>query len=172
MAAQPPLTHVVLAATSVADDLGYVALSDLADVLGESTTRSRRPRPRHRLPRVGSGGWIDEVHDGELGPDTGRQRDLWALIFTPVVSRYSFVWLSHRQTLEDVIAGFEADAVRRTGSAPMVRRIEPAQIEGEVLGRDGVHPCAVRAPGANPQSRPLNTDCQGRCPGCGGRGGT
>ncbi len=39
MAAQPPLTHVVLAATSVADDLGYVALSDLADVLGESTYR-------------------------------------------------------------------------------------------------------------------------------------
>ena len=34
MAAQPPLTHVVLAATSVADDLGYVAFTDLADVLG------------------------------------------------------------------------------------------------------------------------------------------
>ena len=39
MAARPPLTHVVLAATSVADDLGYVALSDLADVLGASTYR-------------------------------------------------------------------------------------------------------------------------------------
>lgn len=53
-----------------------------------------------------------QVDFGKLGrlldPDTGRQRDVWALIFTPVVSRYSFVWLSHRQTLEDVIAGFEA----------------------------------------------------------------
>jgi hypothetical protein len=39
MAARPPLRHVVLAATSVADDLGYVALSDLADVLGASTYR-------------------------------------------------------------------------------------------------------------------------------------
>lgn len=39
MAAQPPLTRVVLAATSVADDLGYVALGDLADVLGASTYR-------------------------------------------------------------------------------------------------------------------------------------
>lgn len=39
MAAQPPLTHVVLKATSVADDLGYVALADLADVLGPSTYR-------------------------------------------------------------------------------------------------------------------------------------
>jgi hypothetical protein len=39
MAARPPLTSVVLAATSVADDLGYVALGDLAGVLGASTYR-------------------------------------------------------------------------------------------------------------------------------------
>jgi hypothetical protein len=39
MAAQPPLTRVVLKATSVADDLGYVALADLADVVGPSTYR-------------------------------------------------------------------------------------------------------------------------------------
>ncbi len=34
MADQSPLTRVVLRATSVADDVGYVALSDTADVLG------------------------------------------------------------------------------------------------------------------------------------------
>jgi hypothetical protein len=39
MATQPPLTRVVLAARSVADDLGYVALGDLANVLGASTYR-------------------------------------------------------------------------------------------------------------------------------------
>lgn len=39
MAAQPPLTRVVLAATSVADDLGYVALADLASILGPSAYR-------------------------------------------------------------------------------------------------------------------------------------
>ena len=39
MAAQPPLKRVVLKATSVADDLGYVALADLANVLGASTYR-------------------------------------------------------------------------------------------------------------------------------------
>jgi hypothetical protein len=39
MAANPPLTRVVLVATSVADDLGYVALGDLASLLGESTYR-------------------------------------------------------------------------------------------------------------------------------------
>ena len=53
-----------------------------------------------------------QVDFGKLGrlldAETGRQRDVWALIFMPVVSRYSFVWLSHRQSLEDVIAGFEA----------------------------------------------------------------
>lgn len=39
MAARPPLTRVVLAATSVADDLGYVALADLASILGTSAYR-------------------------------------------------------------------------------------------------------------------------------------
>lgn len=64
--------------------------------------------------RVNDGEPGDElqVDFGKLGriadPDTGKQRDLWALVFTPVVSRYSFVWLSHRQTIDDVIAGFEA----------------------------------------------------------------
>jgi transposase len=64
--------------------------------------------------RVNDGEPGDElqVDFGRLGrlvdPVTGRQRDVWALIFTPVVSRYSFVWLAHRQTIDDVIAGFEA----------------------------------------------------------------
>jgi len=39
VAARPPLTRVVLTATSVADDLSYVAISDLANVLGSSTYR-------------------------------------------------------------------------------------------------------------------------------------
>ena len=41
-------------------------------------------------------------------PTAGRARWLWALIFTAVFSRHMFVWLSHRQRLEDVIAGCEA----------------------------------------------------------------
>jgi len=53
-----------------------------------------------------------QVDFGKMGrlfdPETGRARDCQALIFTPVVSRYSFVWLTHRQTIDDVIAGFEA----------------------------------------------------------------
>jgi transposase len=38
---------------------------------------------------------------------SGRLRVVWALIFTAVWSRHSFVWLSYGQRLEDVIAGFE-----------------------------------------------------------------
>lgn len=33
MATEPPLNHVTLTAASVADDLGYVALADLAGPL-------------------------------------------------------------------------------------------------------------------------------------------
>src|SRR5690606_23502567 len=64
--------------------------------------------------RVADGEPGDElqVDFGKLGrltdPEVGRPRDLWALVFTPVVSRYSFVWLTHRQTTVEVIAGFEA----------------------------------------------------------------
>lgn len=63
--------------------------------------------------RVADGEPGDElqVDFGKLGriadAGTGRQRDVWALIFTAVVSRHCFVWLTHRQTTDDVIAGFE-----------------------------------------------------------------
>ncbi len=39
---------------------------------------------------------------------TGRRRVVWALIFTACYSRHVFAWLSFRQSLEEVIAGFEA----------------------------------------------------------------
>ena len=43
-----------------------------------------------------------------LDPDTGRRRKVHALIFTAVVSRHMFVWLSYSQTLAAVVAGCEA----------------------------------------------------------------
>lgn len=64
--------------------------------------------------RVNDGKPGDELQldFGRLGllpdPDSGRNRVCQGLIFTPVVSRYTFVWLSFRQTIEDVIAGCEA----------------------------------------------------------------
>jgi len=53
-----------------------------------------------------------QVDFGRMGimfdPDTERRRVLHALIFTPCLSRYTFVWLTFTQTLADVIEGFEA----------------------------------------------------------------
>jgi len=53
-----------------------------------------------------------QVDFGRLGllfdSVTQRQRVCQALIFTPGVSRYTFVWLTFSQTVTDVIAGFEA----------------------------------------------------------------
>lgn len=43
-----------------------------------------------------------------LDPETGRRRKVHALIFTAVVSRHMFVWLTYSQTLAAVIAGCEA----------------------------------------------------------------
>ena len=43
-----------------------------------------------------------------LDAETGRRRRVHALIFTAVLSRHMFVWLSYSQTLTAVIAGCEA----------------------------------------------------------------
>jgi len=53
-----------------------------------------------------------QVDFGELGrmfdAESGKRRRVWALVFTPVFSRYSFVWLSFNQNMATVIDGFEA----------------------------------------------------------------
>ncbi len=53
-----------------------------------------------------------QVDFGELGrmldEETGKRRKVWALVFTPVFSRFSFVWLSFNQNMGTVIDGFEA----------------------------------------------------------------
>uniref|UniRef100_UPI003F9B1FBF IS21 family transposase n=1 Tax=Mycobacterium sp. TaxID=1785 RepID=UPI003F9B1FBF len=53
-----------------------------------------------------------QVDFGRLGmltdSEDGRRRVVQGLIFTAVYSRHMFVWPTYRQTLNDVIAGFEA----------------------------------------------------------------
>ena len=107
------------------DGLTVVKVHELLERQG--VVVPERTLHRYALEELGMGrsvrGSTVRVNDGEPGdelqvdfgklgricdPETGKQRDLWALVFTPVVSRFSFVWLTHRQTLEDVIAGFEA----------------------------------------------------------------
>jgi transposase len=70
-------------------------------------------RKRKTTVRVNDGepGGEVQVDFGRLGylVDTAERRRLVrALIFSAVFSRHMFVWLTHRETLEDVIAGCEA----------------------------------------------------------------
>lgn len=51
---------------------------------------------------------VDFGHMGYLSDEAGRRRKVHALIFTAVVSRHMFVWLTYSQTLAAVIAGCEA----------------------------------------------------------------
>lgn len=107
------------------DELTVVKVYDLLTRRGIVVPARTLHRYALEVCDVGRGrrGTTVRVNDGEPGdecqvdfgkmgrmfdPVMGRARDCHALIFTPVVSRYSFVWLSFRQTLEDVIAGFEA----------------------------------------------------------------
>ena len=69
---------------------------------------------RGRTVRVADGepGKELQVDFGRMGlipdPEAGRSRVAHALIFTACYSRHCFVYLTFRQTLEEVIAGFEA----------------------------------------------------------------
>jgi hypothetical protein len=71
------------------------------------------PAPRSTVPVAdGVPGRELQIDFGELGfmidPATQKRRKVWALVFTAVYSRHCFVWLTFRQTTEDVIVGCEA----------------------------------------------------------------
>lgn len=107
------------------DGLTVVKVHDLLTRRGIVVPQRTMHRYALEVCDVGRGrrGTTVRVNDGEPGDelqidfgklglvfdsDAGRRRVCHALIFTPVVSRYSFVWLSFRQTIDDVIAGCEA----------------------------------------------------------------
>jgi transposase len=69
--------------------------------------------------------------------ETGRGRRVHALIFTAVVSRHMFVWLTFSQTLTAVIAGCEA-AWRFFGGAFKV--LIPDNLKAVVTEADAVNP--------------------------------
>jgi transposase len=64
------------------------------------TVRLAEGKPGEELQLdFGAVGWIAEG---------GRRRRVWALVLTAVVSRQMFVWLTYRQSVDDVVAGCEA----------------------------------------------------------------
>lgn len=89
----------------------------------------------------GEPGMECQVDFGRLGlmldPVTGRRRAVHALIFTAVLSRHMFVWLSFRQTLEDVIAGCEAAWVFFGG---IFKVLVPDNMKPVVIDADPVNP--------------------------------
>lgn len=102
-------------------------------------------------PRRGRGVTV-RVADGEPGhelqidfarlgllddPDSGRRRVCHALIFTAVLSRHMFVWLSFTQTTDAVIAGCEA-AWRFFGGVFKV--LIPDNLTPVVAKADGIEP--------------------------------
>jgi transposase len=70
-------------------------------------------------------------------PETGRRRKVHALIFTAVLSRHMFVWLSYSQTLTTVIAGCEAAWVFFGG---VFKVLIPDNLTPVVTKADAVNP--------------------------------
>jgi transposase len=89
----------------------------------------------------GDPGMECQVDFGRLGlmldPVSGRRRTVHALIFTAVVSRHMFVWLSFRQTLAEVIAGCEAAWVFFGG---IFKVLIPDNMKPVVINADPVNP--------------------------------
>ena len=75
-------------------------------------------------------GRLGLIHD----PDTGRRRTVWTLIVVLGYSRHSFVWPTHGQKLEDVIA--DAARVRHPKDKPKVERGVPYVRERFFKGGD------------------------------------
>lgn len=100
-------------------------------------------RPKKTTVRVvdGEPGVECQVDFAQMGylldPETGRRRKVHALIFTAVVSRHMFVWLTHSQTLVAVIAGCEA-AWSFFGGAFKV--LIPDNLKPVVTDADAVNP--------------------------------
>ena len=72
-----------------------------------------------------------------LDPESGKKRRRHALIFTAVVSRHMFVWLTYSQTLVAMIAGCEA-AWEFFGG--VFRVLIPDNLKAVVTAADAVNP--------------------------------
>ena len=107
-----------------------------------------RLRRRKATLRVADGvaGIECQVDFGKLGlmfdPATGRRRAVHALIFTAVVSRHMFVWLSFRQTLADVI-----DANRHLDEVNSLRVVSQSAFRLAGFGVRSGRPVLVRIAG-------------------------
>ena len=104
-------------------------------------------RRRTNTVRMGENapGEVAELDFGRLGyiqdQETGRRRTVWALLVVLAYSRHSFLWPTHSQKLEDVIAGLEA-AWEFFGGIP--RYLVVDNFPAAVAGADALHPRLTR----------------------------
>ncbi len=115
MAAHPPLNRLVLAASSVADDLGYVALADLAHAVGPGTDVSYRMIGGHMVTALATR-W-------QLGPQLYRETGDTDIGVPPVVVRDHHLLerlkdLGYEQVEGNRFARTMADIPVRTVGAP------------------------------------------------------
>ena len=90
-------------------------------------------------------GEVAELDFGRLGyicdPDSGRRGTVWALMVVLSYSRHCFVWPTHSQRLEDVIAGLEA-TWEFFGGVPGYLVVD--NFPAAVAGADALHPRLTR----------------------------
>ena len=138
----------------------------VAEVLGRTRGRGSTVRVDDAQP-----GEELQIDFGRMGlvfdPATGRDRVVHALIFTACYSRHCFVWLTHRQTTEAVIAGCEAawaffGGVFKTlipdnmsaivdGADPLEPRLNQAFVEYAQARGFVIDPARVRSPQDKPR---------------------
>ncbi len=90
-------------------------------------------------------GEVAELDFGRLGyivdQETGRRQAVWALLVVLTYSRYSFLWPTHSQKLEEVIVGLEA-AWAFFGGIPQYLVVD--NFPAAVAGADALHPRLTR----------------------------
>lgn len=100
----------------------------------------RRPKETVRVVD-GEPGMECQLDFGEVGllldPAMMRRRRTWALVFTAVYSRHQFVWLTHSQTLDAVVAGCGAAWVFFGG---VFKVLIPDNMKAIVAKADAVNP--------------------------------
>lgn len=112
--------------------------------VAEDLGRSRKPGPTVRVAD-GEPGKELQVDFTDLAwvidPDTGKKRKLQALVFTPNVSRYCFVWPCWDQSSETIIEALEAAWAFYGG---MFEVLIPDNCKGIVAEADALKPRFAR----------------------------
>src|SRR5450755_106992 len=101
-----------------------------AEECGFSSSKSQRVTVPVTDPPPGREVQVDFGYLGMIADDAGRRRKLHALVFTAVMSRYCFVFLSFSQTTAAVIAGCEAAWAFYGGMFPV---LIPENVAGHIF---------------------------------------